>query len=102
MKRKYIFFSLLFSLMAIAQVSAQTKLSLSSTVSPKDKEVNIAIISEKFGQPVQRKAYYLWEKQGAGYRYTLRLRPKKISLRYTGKSIQVERKIRQVYKKIVR
>ncbi len=101
MKRKYIFFSLLFALMAFVQVSAQTKLSYSSTVSPKDKEANIALISEKFGSPIQRKGYYLWEKQGAGYRYTLRLRPKKISMRYTGKSIQVERKIRELYKKIV-
>ncbi|MDB9823984.1 hypothetical protein OAC16_02370 [Flavobacteriaceae bacterium] len=45
---------------------------------------------------------YVWEKQGAGYHYKLELKANKANFHYTGKAIQVERKIRKIRKRIKR
>jgi hypothetical protein len=83
-------------------LNAQTKLVYSFDVSPQQQKENIALIEAYFGSPKHIKNTYVWEKQGAGYHYKLELKANKANFRYTGKAIQVERKIRKIRKRIKR
>ena len=83
-------------------LNAQTKLVYSFDVSPQQQKENIALIEAYFGSPKHIKNTYVWEKQGAGYHYKLELKASKANFRYTGKAIQVERKIRKIRKRIKR
>jgi len=93
---------LLLLLFSYVSLNAQTKLSYAFNVSPQHTNENIALIEDYFGPPKKINRSYVWEKQGAGYRYKLRLKARKIHLRYTGKAIQVERKIKRLRKEIKR
>ena len=93
---------LLLVFFSYVSLNAQTKLSYTFNVSPEHTKENIVLIEDYFGPPKKINRAHVWEKQGAGYRYTLRLKGRKVSLRYTGKSIQVERIIRRLRKEIKR
>ena len=80
---------------------AQTKLSYSLTVSSEKTQLNRNIIMDFFGPSIEKKNTYQWEKFGPGYHYKIRLKPRKVIIRYTGKAKQMERKIKAVRKKII-
>ena len=60
------------------------------------------IISDDFGPSIKKRSNYTWKKHGPGYHYTIRLKPHKVSIRYTGKAKQMERKIKALRKRILR
>ena len=65
-------------------------------------EKNYAIISNDFGPSIKKKSSYLWQKNGPGYHYSIRLKPNKVIIRYTGKAKQMEQKIKALRKRILR
>ena len=95
---KNLFF--LFAISLCCYLPAQTKLSYVYTLETKDLIDNKAIISATFGTPKKVKNTFVWEKNGAGFHYKIRLKPKKVNIRYTGKAKQMERKIKAIRKKI--
>ncbi|MGB1449739.1 MAG: hypothetical protein ACPG8F_07860 [Flavobacteriaceae bacterium] len=102
MRTKLIFLLLLGTFSVHSTLSAQTKLSYSMTVQPENKVENAALIEASFGQATTQSRVLKWEKNGPGYHYKIRLSDKKVSLRYTGRAIQVERKIKALRKKLIR
>lgn len=81
---------------------AQTKLTYTFTVSKENIEKNYAIIRDDFGPSIKKKSSYFWQKHGPGYHYSIRLKPHKVIIRYTGKAKQMEWKIRALRKRILR
>lgn len=59
------------------------------------------IIHENFGAAKKHKNTYVWEKYGPAYHYKIRLKPRKVIIRYTGKAKQMERKIKALRKRIL-
>ena len=87
---------------AISLSQAQTKLTYTFTLAKENIEKNQMIISDDFGSSVKKKNSYIWQKHGPGYHYTIRLKPHKVIIRYTGKAKQMERKIKALRKRILR
>ncbi|MGB0366010.1 MAG: hypothetical protein ACPGC8_00040 [Flavobacteriaceae bacterium] len=80
---------------------SQTKLSHVYSVSVENTQLNREIIQENFGPAKQHKNTYIWEKYGPAYHYKIRLKPRKVIIRYTGKAKQMERKIKALRKRIL-
>ena len=97
---KTLFLGLMLAKVSLSQ--AQTKLTYSLTVSKENIEKNHAIISDDFGPSIKKKSSYLWQKNGPGYHYSIRLKPNKVIIRYTGKAKQMEQKIKALRKRILR
>lgn len=97
---KNLFLWLMLATVSLSQ--AQTKLTYSFTVSKENIEKNHAIISNDFGPSIKKKSSYFWQKHGPGYHYSIRLKPHKVIIRYTGKAKQMERKIKVLRKRILR
>ncbi len=95
-------FLLLLLLQLPLELQAQISFSYALSVSAKNHEVNRKIIEANFGPPTPIKKGYLWVKNGPGYRYKIQLKPQKITIKYTGKAKQMERKIKALRKKIIR
>lgn len=89
-------------LATISLSQAQTKLNYTFTLSKENIKKNQMIISDDFGPSVKKKNNYIWQKHGPGYHYTIRLKPHKVIIRYTGKAKQMERKIKALRKRILR
>ncbi len=102
MRTQLILLLLLGTFSVHSTLSAQTKLSYSITVQPENKVENAALIEASFGQATTKAKVMQWKKYGAGYHYNIRLSNRKISIRYTGKAKQVERKIKALRKKLIR
>ena len=81
---------------------SQTKLSYTYSSTVENRQVNLAVIQASFGPATIKKNTYLWEKYGPGYHYKILLKPRKITIRYTGKAKQMERRIKALGKKILR
>ena len=90
-----------FMLATVNFSQAQTKLSYTYSVSRENFQKNHAIISDYFGHPIKKKNNYFWRKHGPGYHYEIRLKPHKVTIRYTGKAKQMERKIKNLRKRIL-
>ena len=97
---KTLFLGLMLATVSLLQ--AQTKLTFTFTVSKENIEKNYVIISDDFGPSIKKKSSYLWQKNGPGYHYSIRLKPSKVIIRYTGKAKQMERKIKALRKRILR
>ena len=91
-----------FMLASISLSQAQTKLSYTFTVSKKNIEKNHVIISDDFGPSIKKRSSYTWQKHDPGYHYKIRLKPHKLSIRFTGKAKQMERRIKALRKRILR
>ena len=97
---KNLFLWLMLATVSLSQ--AQTKLTYSLTVSKENIEKNHAIISNDFGSSIKKRSSYSWQKYGPGYHYSIRLKPHKVIIRYTGKAKQMEWKIKALRKRILR
>ena len=80
---------------------SQTKLSYTLSVTIANSQQNREIIQENFGVAKKHKNTYVWEKYGPVYHYKIRLKPRKVIIRYTGKAKQMERKIKALRKRIL-
>jgi|SaaInlStandDraft_1057018.scaffolds.fasta_scaffold183767_2 hypothetical protein len=80
---------------------SQTKLSYTLSVTIANSQQNRKIIKENFGAAKKHKNTYVWEKYGSAYHYKIRLKPRKVIIRYTGKAKQIERKIKALRKRIL-
>lgn len=96
---KTLFLGLLLATVSLSQ--AQTKLTYTFTVSKENIEKNYVIISDDFGPSIKKKGSYIWQKHGPGYHYSIRLKPHKVIIRYTGRAKQMERKIKALRKRIL-
>ena len=97
---KNLFLWLMLATVSLSQ--AQTKLTYTLTVSKDNIENNHAIISNDFGSSTKKRSSYSWQKYGPGYHYSIRLKPHKVIIRYTGKAKQMEWKIKALRKRILR
>ena len=97
---KNLFLWLMLATVSLSQ--AQTKLNYTFTVSKENIEKNYAIISNDFDHTIKKKNSFTWQKYGPGYHYSIRLKPNKVIIRYTGKAKQMERKIKALRKRILR
>lgn len=92
MKKYFLYLLLLCCSLTYAQHHFKRTVSISS----KHFKENAAHIRSILGPEQKNTSALVWTRQGPGYYYRLKISPKKIQLRYTGKNVQLQRKLKQL------